>query len=56
MSDSDIRRLLNKVVSIVKVSWYDYCDEEATWKQEEDIKSVYPKFFQEIPTFEDKSF
>ena len=49
--DSDIRRLLNKLVSIVKVLWCNHGDEEATWEQEEDMRSVYSKFFWEMPIF-----
>ena len=35
VSDRCTRHLLNKVGSLVKVSWCNYRDEEATWEREE---------------------
>ena len=54
--DRDTRRLRNKVIPLVKVTWGNHRDEEATWKQEDDVRRAYPELFQEILTFRDESF
>ena len=30
----------------MKVSWGNHCDEEATWKEEDDVRRAYPELFQ----------
>ena len=52
----DTRGLRNKVIPLVKISWGNHRDEEATWEQKDDVKRAYPKLFQELPTFGDESF
>ncbi|XP_022933045.1 uncharacterized protein LOC111439747 [Cucurbita moschata] len=51
----DTRRLCNKDIPLVKVSWGNHREEEATWEREEDVRRAYPELFQEISTFEDES-
>ena len=51
----DTRRLRNKVIPLVKVSWGNNCEEKATWEWEEDLKKAYPELFQEMSTFGDKN-
>ena len=51
----DTRRLRNKVIPLVKVSWSNHREEEATWEREEDVRRAYPELFQGISTFRDKS-
>lgn len=51
----DTRRLRNKVIPLVKVSWGNRREEEATWEREEDVRKAYPELFQGIATFGDES-
>ncbi|XP_022983410.1 uncharacterized protein LOC111482020 [Cucurbita maxima] len=46
----DTRRLRNKVIPLVKVTWGNHRDGEATWEQEDDVRRAYPKL-KEMPTF-----
>ena len=46
VSDRDTRCLCNKVVHLVKVSWYTHCDEEATGivkRYEKCLSQVLPR-------------
>lgn len=51
----DTRRLRNKDIPLVKVSWGNCREEEATWEREEVVRKAYPELFQEIATFGDES-
>ncbi|XP_023520917.1 uncharacterized protein LOC111784441 [Cucurbita pepo subsp. pepo] len=51
----DTRRLRNKDIPLVKVSWGNRREEEATWEREKDVRKSYPELFQEIATFGNES-
>ncbi|KAL4339218.1 hypothetical protein GQ457_08G027450 [Hibiscus cannabinus] len=43
--DSEVKRLRNKNVSLIKVLWRNHNVEEATWEPEEIMKEQYPYLF-----------
>ncbi|XP_073120878.1 uncharacterized protein [Henckelia pumila] len=45
--DRQERRLRNKSIPMVKVSWQNHSDEEATWEAETYIRTRYPELFGE---------
>ena len=49
--DRQVRKLRTKEVASVKVLWNNQFVEEATWKDDEDIKNRYPHLFEsrEVP-------
>ena len=51
----DTRRLRNKDIPMVKISWGNRYEEEATWEREKDVRKAYPELFQEIATFGNES-
>nr|XP_048320796.1 uncharacterized protein LOC125419255 [Ziziphus jujuba var. spinosa] len=40
------KRLRNKTIALVKVLWRNHLVEEATWEQEDQMRSQYPYLFQ----------
>ncbi|XP_060668920.1 uncharacterized protein LOC132800038 [Ziziphus jujuba] len=40
------KKLHNKTIPLVKVFWRNHLVKEATWEQEDQIRSHYPHFFQ----------
>ncbi|XP_073118761.1 uncharacterized protein [Henckelia pumila] len=51
--DTQVRKLRNKKIKMVKVLWRNQLVEEATWETEQDMRSRYPELFGES-NFEDK--
>ncbi|XP_073127108.1 uncharacterized protein [Henckelia pumila] len=43
--DRQVRKLRNKEIKMVKVLWRNQIVEEATWETEQDMRSHYPKLF-----------
>ena len=51
------KELRNKTISLVKVLWRNHLVEEATWEQEDQMRSQYPHLFQDTGrNFVDKIF
>ena len=50
--------LRTQTISLVKVLWKNHTVEKASWEQEDEMKSNYPKFFinEDIYNFEDEIF
>ncbi|KAL4280893.1 hypothetical protein GQ457_03G018320 [Hibiscus cannabinus] len=48
--DSEVKRLRNKNVSLVKVLWRNHNVEEATWEPKETMKEQYPYLFDSVVT------
>ncbi|XP_073118548.1 uncharacterized protein [Henckelia pumila] len=51
--DTQVRKLRNKEIKMVKVLWRNQLVEEATWETEQDMRSRYPEVFGKS-NFEDK--
>ncbi|KAA0066507.1 pol protein [Cucumis melo var. makuwa] len=43
----EVKRLRNRVISLVKVLWRNHRVEEATWEREEDMRAQYPELFED---------
>ena len=43
--DRQVRKLRTKEVDSIKVLWQNQFIEEATWEDEEDMKTTYPHLF-----------
>ncbi|KAA0048614.1 pol protein [Cucumis melo var. makuwa] len=43
----EVKRLRNREISLVKVLWRNHRVEKATWEREEDIRTQYPKLFED---------
>ena len=51
------KELRNKTISLVKVHWGNHLVKEATWEQEDQMRSQYPHLFHETGTnFMDEIF
>ena len=51
----EVKELLNKNISLVKVLWRNHKTEEATWESKETKRQQYPQLFNE-GNFEDEIF
>ena len=36
----------SRVIKMCKIQWNRYTEDEATWEREEDLRKVYPRFFE----------
>nr|CAD39399.2 OSJNBb0089K24.9 [Oryza sativa Japonica Group] len=43
--ETDERRTRNRVIRFCKVQWSNHSEEEATWEQEDELKSAHPHLF-----------
>jgi hypothetical protein len=46
--DQKIKQLWNRAIGIVKVKWTWYGPEDATWKNENDMRVEYPHLFEDF--------